>query len=269
MNIRPPVVAGQFYPADPQDLLEMLRSLCDPIPEDEKIEAKAIIVPHAGYIYSGKVAGMVFSRVKIPKNIILLGPNHTGYGPEISTYPDGYWLTPLGKVAVNENLAAKLTSTNFYIPDYTAHIYEHSLEVQLPFLQFLSQETFEIVPTVFKFLSLDTSLLAGDFLGSTLQDKKDYLIVISTDFSHYVPHEVAKQKDALAIEQILNLDPENLYKVVVENDISMCGVIPVTVALRALKHLGASKAELIAYQTSGEVNQDFSSVVGYAGIIIS
>jgi len=269
MNIRPPVVAGQFYPADPQDLIEMLKNLCDPIPEEKKIKAKAIIVPHAGYIYSGRVAGMVYSRVKIPKNIILLGPNHTGYGPEISTYPDGYWLTPLGKVPVNENLTAELTSTNIYIPDYTAHVYEHSLEVQLPFLQFLAQEDFKIVPTVFKFLNLDTCLLAGDFLANVLENKNDYLIVISTDFSHYVPYEVAKQKDALAIKQILNLDPENLYKVVIENDISMCGVVPATVALRALKHLGAKKAELVAYQTSGDVNQDYSSVVGYAGIIIS
>ena len=268
MNVRPPVVAGQFYPADSQDLIKMLKSLCEPIPEEEKIKAKAIIVPHAGYIYSGKVAGMVYSRIKIPTNIILFGPNHTGYGPEISTYPDGYWLTPLGKIPVNETLAAKLTSTNFYTPDYTAHIYEHSLEVQLPFLQFLSKKSFKIVPTVFKFLSLETCLLAGDFLANVLKDEEDYLIVISTDFSHYVPHEVAKQKDALAIEQILNLEPEKLYKVVIENDISMCGVIPVTVVLRALKLLEVKETKLVAYQTSGEINQDFSSVVGYAGIII-
>ncbi len=269
MNVRPPVVAGQFYPADPNELIEMLKELTDPIPEEEKIKAKAIVVPHAGYIYSGRVAGKTYSRVKIPKKIILLGPNHTGYGPAISTYPDGAWLTPLGEVFVDDNLTKKLTESNIYVPDYTAHVYEHSLEVQLPFLQFLSKEPFKIAPTVFKFISLEDALTAGDYLAGVLKDEEDYLIVISTDFSHYVPHEVAKQKDALAIDRILNVDPEGLYRVVVENDISMCGVVPATVALQALKHLGVSKSILVDYKTSGDVSGDYSSVVGYAGIILA
>ncbi|WP_457678238.1 AmmeMemoRadiSam system protein B [Thermovibrio sp.] len=267
--VRYPAVAGQFYPASPSELRAYLESFCRK--ELPKIKAKAVIVPHAGYIYSGKVAGETYSRVAIPSNNVIMGPNHTGLGTLISVYPEGVWITPLGEVPVNSQLAALLVEKGPYRPDATAHIYEHSLEVQLPFLQHCSgyREDLSIVPVVFQHIPYSECVKAGETLAEAISSYSDEtLIVVSTDFSHYVSQEVAKELDSLAIDAILNLDPKALYERVHSYNITMCGVIPATVALTAVKLLGATGAELVMYRTSGDVTGDYQQVVGYAGIII-
>ena len=267
--VRYPAVAGQFYPANAEELRLYLSSFCRR--ELPKIKAKAVVVPHAGYIYSGSVAGETYSRVAIPSNCVIMGPNHTGLGAPAAVYPSGVWVTPLGEVPVNGEFASQLSSRPPYQPDPTAHIYEHSLEVQVPFLQYCSgeREDLSIVPVVFQHLSFDDCVKAGEALAEVISSlDPDTLMVISTDFSHYVPHEVAKKLDSLAIDAILKLSPEELYSRVHAYDISMCGVIPATVGLIAAKALGAEGAELVSYKTSGDVTGDYQQVVGYAGIII-
>ncbi|MEO2082975.1 MAG: AmmeMemoRadiSam system protein B [Desulfurobacteriaceae bacterium] len=265
--VRYPAVAGQFYPGTEEELKLYLSTFCrSDVP---KVKAKAVVVPHAGYIYSGRVAGETYSRVEIPGLNVIMGPNHTGLGRPVSVYPGGVWLTPLGEVPVEEEVASLLASRTPFEADTSAHIYEHSLEVQLPFLQFCSRfkEDLSIVPIVFQHISYEDCVAAGEILSEVLS-RRDALIVISTDFSHYVSQEEAETYDSMAIEAILNLDPEELYRRVHAYNISMCGVIPATVGIVAAKLLGAKGAELVSYRTSGDVTGDYSQVVGYAGIII-
>ena len=265
--VRYPAVAGQFYPGTAEELRLFLDSFCRR--ELPKVKAKAVVVPHAGYIYSGKVAGETYSRVEIPSDCVVMGPNHTGLGKPASVFPEGVWITPLGEVPVNREITSELVQRYPYEPDPTAHIYEHSLEVQVPFLQHCSgyREDLSIVPVVFQHLSYPDCVAAGEALAEVLKGR-DSLIVISTDFSHYVSQQTAEKLDSLAVEAILNLDPEELYRRVHGYNISMCGVIPATVGIIASKLLGAKGAELVMYRTSGDVTGDYTQVVGYAGIII-
>ncbi|ADY73841.1 UPF0103/Mediator of ErbB2-driven cell motility-containing protein [Desulfurobacterium thermolithotrophum DSM 11699] len=265
--VRYPAVAGQFYPGNSEELKLYLESFCrNNIP---KVDAKAIIVPHAGYIYSGKVAGETYSRVEIPSLNIIMGPNHTGLGKSVSVYPSGIWITPLGEIPINEHITSKLLNNSPFEADTAAHIYEHSLEVQLPFLQYCSgyREDLSIVPITYKYISYSDCIKAGEVLAKVLEEDNG-LIVISTDFSHYISQSEAEKYDSLAIDAILSLNPEELYKRVFTYNISMCGVIPATIGLIASKLLGANNAELVMYRTSGDITGDYSQVVGYAGIII-
>ncbi len=265
--IRNPVVAGQFYPSDVNSLKSMLSDFC--IRRDVKVKAKAIVVPHAGYIYSGAVAGQTYGSVEIPSINVIMGPNHTGFGANVAVFSKGEWITPLGSVPVNENISSKLCSNAVFESDVNAHVYEHSLEVQVPFLQFCSgfREDLSIVPIVFSYLSYPDCELAGKVLADSIAEE-DALIVISSDFSHYVSQSEAEKLDSIAIDSILKLSPSELYTKVRELNITMCGVIPATVGLIAAKILGATNAELVAYRTSGDVTGDYSQVVGYAGIIV-
>jgi len=207
--------------------------------------------------------------MEVPPLNVIMGPNHTGLGKPVSVYPQGFWLTPLGEVPVNKEIALELSKNYPFSQDTNAHIYEHSLEVQLPFLQFCSnfREDLSIVPVVYQYISFEDCLVAGEILAEILKEEES-LIVISTDFSHYVSQEEAKKLDSLAIEAILELDERKLYSRVLNYNISMCGVIPATVGIIAAKLLGATNAELVMYRTSGDVSCDYSHVVGYAGIII-
>ena len=265
--VRYPAVAGQFYPNALEDLEQYMESFCRK--DLPKVKAKAVIVPHAGYMYSGKVAGETYSRVEIPSVNVIMGPNHTGLGRRVSVFPEGLWMTPFGEVPVNEEVAAKLLEFYPYQADTAAHLYEHSLEVQVPFLQYCScfREDLSIVPIVFQYISYEDCEKAGEGLAESIKDE-DALIVISTDFSHYVSQEEAVKLDSYAIDAILNLEPEELYRRVITYNISMCGFVPATVGLIASKLLGAEKAELVLYRTSGDVTGDYSYVVGYAGIIV-
>ena len=265
--IRRPVVAGQFYLASPQRLMTQVEQYI--IKDVEKENAVGIVSPHAGFIYSGQVAGAVYSKINIPKKIIILGPNHTGLGSEASIILDGEWEMPNGNIKVDSQLAAKIAEYSEIIEeDYMSHLREHSLEVQLPFIQFFTNE-FSIVPICLSIHRLEDCIEIGNSLAKAIKDiEKKVLIVASTDMTHYESHQTAKQKDQMAIDKILELDAEGLYETVRSNRISMCGVIPTVTMLITCKQLGANQANLIKYMTSGDTSGDYSQVVGYAGIII-
>ncbi|MFC1709406.1 AmmeMemoRadiSam system protein B [Candidatus Omnitrophota bacterium] len=268
--IRKPAVAGQFYPQDKNTIIKQLSSF---LKESDKQDAIACIMPHAGYVYSGKVAAQTAASVNIKENIILLGPNHTGLGQAFSINSKGSWQTPLGDVEINTEIAERLKKECPLIKeDSNAHAREHSLEVELPILQFLSKQKFSIVPIVLmsarkaEYESIGQAI----YKSVTELDLKDkVLIVASSDMTHYESHESATQKDNLAIEAILNLDEDLLIKRLSQYQISMCGYAPVIIAIITAKKLGAENAKLILYETSAKASGDYGAVVGYAGITIS
>jgi AmmeMemoRadiSam system protein B len=226
--------------------------------------------PHAGYIYSGGVAGKTFASVSIPDQVVILGPNHHGRGHVAAVYANGAWETPLGQTSVASGLARRiLGECTMTAEDHVAHRFEHSLEVQLPFLQFRAPRV-SIVPVCISRMPLELLLQLGDGLARAIQASDSApLIVASTDMTHYESGKTARKKDFQALEKVLALDPEGLYEVVQGERISMCGVLPTVVMLRAALALGAREAELIAYSNSGDVTGDQSEVVGYAGVRIS
>lgn len=268
---RSPVVANYFYPGDRITLQSMLEEMVEP--SEEKIPARGIVVPHAGYVYSGDVAGKVYGSIESPDLAIILGPNHTGLGSRASLYEGEAFLTPLGEARINRELANLiLERCSFLEFDNLAHLREHSLEVQVPFLQFLNPQI-EIIPLCLMELSLTEIDALGRAIGSSIAEfeentDKRVLIVSSSDFSHYEPQNVAQQKDSLAIEAILELSPEKLLRVVYEKRISMCGVLAVAVNMVASMLLGAETAILVDYKTSGDITGDYSAVVGYGGLIL-
>jgi len=268
-KIRQPQVAGQFYPSSSQGLKNQIETLIDK--QADKLDIIACMLPHAGYIYSGGVAAQTVSRINIKNKVILLGPNHTGYGVKYSIMPQGSWQTPLGEIKIDSHLAEAILNHSKYLqPDNEAHTYEHSLEVELPFLQYFKTD-FEIVPIVF--LSDEFKVLKeiGEEIANTIKErniKDSTIIVASSDMTHYEPQEQAQKKDKEAIQAILELNEDKLMDRVQRLNISMCGYAPAITMISAAKLLGAKTAKLIKYQTSGDVTGDKSSVVGYAGIII-
>jgi AmmeMemoRadiSam system protein B len=265
--IRSPVVAGQFYPGSPDGLKGMIASMVDV--GAKKVEVIGLILPHAGYVYSGAVAAAVVSRVKFKDTFVILGPNHTGRGKAFSIMSEGTWKTPLGETEIDSELGKRiLASSNYLEEDHLAHQFEHSLEVQVPFLQYFKPDV-RIVPIVLAHASGAIYKKIGKELASAVKEsKKAVAILASSDMTHYEPHETARKKDSQAIETILDLDEDELLRRVDKFDISMCGYAPVVTLIAAAKELGAKEAELIKYQTSGETSGDYSSVVGYAGIIV-
>lgn len=268
--IRKPAVAGQFYPEAREELKKLISAFGIEKPSHRE-KTIACILPHAGYIYSGKVAASVLASAEIGTTCVLIGPNHTGYGAPASIMRAGEWQTPLGNVKIDTEIADKITSNSGYLTeDETAHAYEHSVEVEVPLLQEFAGHEFSIVPIVLegtnKDIRHDTALaIAKGILGS----KKTITLIASSDMTHYEPQEEAEQKDREAINAILDLDEKKLEERVERLGISMCGVMPIVVVLIAAKMLGAKTARLVAYQTSGDVTGDYSSVVGYAGIVIT
>ncbi len=263
--IRTPVVAGRFYPGDERSLAELVDSSLVSTPSP----AIGVMSPHAGYVYSGGVAGKALSAATVTGTVLLLGPNHTGRGTEASIMSFGVWSTPLGESSIDAELAAGLTERCPHLhEDSTAHAFEHSLEVQLPFLQRMRPGVM-IVPIAFMMRSLERMREVGTAIGQVLKGwREPVLMVASSDMTHYEPSEVAAGKDRLAIERILALDPEGLFNTVAAHGISMCGVIPATVMLFAALELGAQSAEEVEYSNSGDVSGDYSSVVGYAGVVV-
>jgi AmmeMemoRadiSam system protein B len=261
-------VAGYFYPHDSEGLKDMIRGMLDD--RADKVKAISVISPHAGYVYSGKVAGSVFSSVTMPEDFVILGPNHQDVSTGISIMREGVWETPLGDVSVNTTLADLIMKRSDILKENArSHAQEHSLEVQVPFIQYLKGKI-TIVPISIAYFSTyeDLVKLGKAIAGAIREYDQDVLIIASTDMSHYVSQDVAKEKDFRAIEKILNLDAHGLYEIVESENISMCGFKPTTSAIIASNELQAEKAELIKYQTSGDVSGDFLKVVGYAGIRI-
>ena len=286
--LRHPAVAGHFYKGSPEALMQQVREFI--MPGVAKTKALGIVSPHAGLIYSGSVAGAVYSRIELPDTMVLIGPNHTGLGEPVSLMARGRWETPLGLVEIDESLADSILSKSARIhEDSLAHLREHSLEVQLPFIQHFKRE-FKIVPIQMLDTRLDTCKEVGKAIAEAIQSRGQGagvrgqgkvnselrtpnselpLIIASSDMSHYERAAVAKEKDYKAIQQLLNLDPEGLHRVVKQYGITMCGYGPAVAMLVACKLLGAVKAELVKYTNSGDVSGDYDQVVGYAGVVVS
>jgi len=274
--IRQPAVAGHFYKGTSSALRDQVGRFMDP--GAKKVKAIGIMSPHAGLVYSGSVAGAVYSRIELPGTIVLIGPNHTGLGAPVALMAKGSWETPLGPIRINEALAAEIISRSRHIhDDAMAHLREHSLEVQLPFIQY-SIKDFSFVPIQMLDTRLETCLEVGNAIAEGIAESgvrsaeymaKGTLIVASSDMSHYVSAATAKKKDHAAIRRILELDARGLYETVRDERISMCGYGPAVAMITACKALGATKAELVKYTNSGEVSGDYDQVVGYAGIVVS
>ncbi len=265
--VREPAVAGQFYPGNGDELRSLVEGFLGPFQAEEP--ALGIVSPHAGYVYSGAIAGMTFSGVRVPETVLVLGPNHHGYGSPAAVYASGAWQTPLGEILIDESLAEELLAECPILqPDEVAHRFEHSLEVQVPFVQ-VKSPTAKILPVCLGRGGFDQLLEIGQALGRVLKRSPGkVLMVASSDMTHYEPGEVARQKDMRALDRVLDLDPQGLYQVVTEGQISMCGMIPTVVMLAAAKELGASEAKLVHYGNSGDVTGDQSEVVGYAGVVV-
>lgn len=264
---RMPAVAGQFYPADPKSLRSMVEGFLQKPPSYKSVYG--LMVPHAGYVFSGSIAGQTFGMVNLPSRVIVIGPNHTGYGESLALFAKGSWVTPLGEVPIAEDLAGKiLQAYPRLVADDLAHRFEHSLEVQLPFIQVKAPDA-QIVPLCLAPVPLEELLSLGEAIGKVLAaEPEPAIIVASSDMTHYEPGTSARKKDRLALDYVCALDPEGLYRTVASEHISMCGVVSTVVMMAASRYLGAKKGRVVCYGNSGEVTGDQSEVVGYAGVII-
>ena len=279
--VRTPAVAGRFYPGRAEDLLREVREFTSPSKtpiETGRIDAIGCVAPHAGYIYCGSVAGAVYSRLKIPERCVILCPNHTGKGRPLAIMANTTWQTPLGEVAADADMAARLLRRFPALQeDSAAHRAEHAIEVQLPFLQ-ASRPELKIVPIAIGTSDFDVLRGLGETLADVIADHHEedqkterqakVLIIASSDMNHYESDTITRIKDHKAIERVLAMDARGLWEVVLNEDISMCGFGPTVVMLTAAKLLGATSATLVKYATSGDVSGDYESVVGYAGIIV-
>jgi MEMO1 family protein len=265
---RPAAVAGTFYPGAPGELASAVRHATPQTPE--KIRALACMVPHAGYIYSGQVAGAVYARLKLPSRFVILCPNHSGYGRPIAIMSGGSWQTPLGEAPVDSDLAAALTRACPHLEeDSAAHRREHAIEVQLPFLQ-LAAPGFSFVPIALGTSDYGVLRALGEAMAEVLKAQPgSVLLVASSDMNHYESDAITRKKDGVAIEKALALDAEGLHQAVFRERISMCGFGPAVATITAAQALGAVSAQLVRYATSAEVSGDYDRVVGYAGIIFS
>ncbi|MEM0504812.1 MAG: AmmeMemoRadiSam system protein B [Sulfolobales archaeon] len=277
---RIPVVAGSFYESSPNKLTSMINWCFThelgpgklPVVGSRSKESIGYVVPHAGYMYSGPIAAHAYYRIAaegLPDTFIVLGPNHTGIGTAVSIYDRGIWSTPLGDVEVDSDLASEILKHSNYVDvNYDAHKYEHSIEVQLPFLQYLFKN-FKIVPIVIAYQVPEIAKdLARSLVNASRKLGRDVVVLASSDMSHYEPQSVAYEKDREVLERIVRLKPEEVFEVVNERGVSMCGVGPVMTLLYYANLLGGSKGEILKYATSGDITGDLDAVVGYAAVRI-
>jgi AmmeMemoRadiSam system protein B len=269
--LRPPAVAGRFYPDDAETLEKDVERYLSAGRAGEPARAIAMVAPHAGYMYSGAVAGQVFARIRVPERVVVMGPNHTGRGERVSVVPAGAFQLPGGAVPIDEELAAAILD---HVPaaraDADAHRMEHSVEVELPFLLALERAV-RFVPMVLGGLSERDSIAVGEGLARAIAAVgDDVLVVASSDMSHYLPDAEARRVDKIALDALLTGDAATLHRTVRERDISMCGVIPTTAMLAYARAAGAAQApSLVAYATSADASGDRSRVVGYAGVVVA
>ena len=266
--LRPPAVAGRFYPDDPAELTRQIAGFV-PSVEEPRRPALACLVPHAGYRYSGHVAGAVYARLKLPRCFLLLGPRHFPRGKPQAILSEGAWETPLGRAEIDSELARDLKGAYPELcEDSVAHQTEHALEVQLPFLQSLAGD-FRFVPIALGPTDYAQLESLGHAMAKVLRRQRDpVLMIASSDMNHYESDEITRHKDGLAIERVLALDAAGLFDVVRREEITMCGFGPAVSILTAARLLGATRAMLVRYATSGDINGDRNEVVGYAGVIV-
>jgi MEMO1 family protein len=265
--IRPPAVSGRFYPSDPEKLALEIAQYTSSVAKN--VSARGCVVPHAGYMYSGHVAGAVYSAIEIPSRCILLGPRHFPGGEAIAILSEGSWQTPFGDAQIDRELAEELKlACPLLREDRVAHEREHSLEVQIPFLQKFA-DNLQFVPVVLatqRYAELES---LGHAVAQVIAAHSEaVLLIASTDMNHYESDAITRVKDEKAIERILTLDPRGLYDTVRSEGITMCGYAATVAMLVAMRDLGAKDAEVIRYATSGDITGDRDEVVGYAGIII-
>ena len=280
MSVRRPYVAGSFYPRDPQCLRTNIESCFKhalgpgklPVKSDKPRTITALVCPHAGYMYSGPVAAhsyLALSEEKQPDTAIILCPNHTGLGSTVSLMGEGYWETPLGRTIIDADLSNSIFKASGMIDmDESAHQYEHSIEVQLPFLQYLYGSTIKIVPICMGFQDLEASRNLGEAIAQVIA-AVNAVVIASTDMTHQEPQQSTARKDRLVLDAIEAMDEERVQRTVQSNRITMCGYGPVSAAIVASKRLGAEKAEILSYHTSGDITGDRGAVVGYASMKIT
>jgi len=278
MKIRRPCQAGAFYPASKDELVKSIEGCFltslgpgrkPSVNIDGKREVKGIVSPHAGYIYSGPIAAHSYTALAEdgkPDLAVLIGPNHTGVGSGVSLMSEGVWETPLGRLEIDKAAAERISASSDIIDiDELAHTYEHSIEVQIPFLQYLYGLEIKIVPICMMLQDLETSIEVGAAIYKGLNNI-DYVIIASTDLTHYEPQVEAKEKDKEVIKQIIDLDEDGLHSVLARSNVSMCGYGPVTAFIKAMKLSNIHNVKLLKYGTSGDVTGDTSSVVGYVAV---
>jgi len=266
MKTRQPAVAGFFYPGSSQALLDEV-DRC--LPGDQQpTAALAVVLPHAGYVYSGRTAGEVLARTEVPDRVVLLGPKHHLGGARAAASTVDAWSMPFGDVPLDKELIERIAATTEVELDDQSHRDEHSLEVEVPFL-WRRNPSLQLTPIAMGMHRADELIELGQEIASAIQGVEgSVLIAASTDMSHHIPEAEAARLDQLAIDKMLALDPAGLHQTVLDNDISMCGVMPTTAALAAAIALGATGAELVEYTSSARASGDTARVVGYAGIIV-
>src|SRR5437773_2427790 len=268
--LRLPAVAGRFYPSHPAELTALIRKYTSTVSGQPGIPVRACLVPHAGYVYSGPVAGAVFARIALPRKIIILGVRHHPRGEPAAILSSGAWRTPLGDAPVDEALAEALKKDCPLLrEDSVAHSTEHSLEVQVPFLQVLAPE-FTFVPVALGTAQFEDLVSVGEAIARVLESTKENVLLLTTsDLNHYEDDATTRVKDRKAIEELLALEPRGLYDTCRNHGISMCGLGPAAAMLTALNALGVKRTELVKYATSADASGDRDAVVGYAGMIFS
>jgi len=281
LKVRHPAYAGMFYEGNAQSLKTQIENCFEhelgpkalpKVASGQLHRVIAMICPHAGYMYSGPVAAHAYNNLARdgkPDTVVVFGPNHTGSGSGLAIMREGVWRTPLGSVEVDSTVADNIAKESGIVDiDEAAHLREHSIEVQLPWLQYLYGSSFKFVPVCFLMQDLESSREVGTATGKALVNR-NALVIASTDMTHYEPQKVAEKKDKTVIDAALKLDERRLYSAVEGGQVSMCGYGPVVAALTAAKLLGAKSGELLCYKTSGDVVGDYSSVVGYASLILT
>ena len=277
-TIRRPHVAGTFYEGNAESLKNQIKRCFlhnfgpQKTPEvnvNGPRKVIGLICPHAGYMYSGPVAANAYyelARDGKPDIVVILGPNHTGYGSAIALMNEGFWRTPLGDVEIDGETANQIVKeTRLVDIDAGAHRFEHSIEVQLPFLQYLYGSDFKFVPICFLMQDLQSAVEVGKALAEVLATK-NAMVIASSDLTHYEPQEMAERKDMAALKAVEALDEKLLFSTIEEQNISACGYGPITALITFAKGLGVKEGKLLAHRTSGEIINDYSSVVGYAAV---
>ena len=279
-TVRDPAVAGTFYPARPEALRAMI-SACLAEGASSRSQARLLMAPHAGLVYSGRIAGRGYARVEIPPLVVVLAPNHYGVGAQLALPRSGAWRTPLGTLSIDERATSAITSAAGpaadFRDDWRAHARDHALEIQLPFLQVACEERDVPMPAIVT-LSCGThelaslvaagEALAGGLVALHRDSPRDVLLVVSSDMSHYIPEDEARALDIPALEMVRRCEPEALHREVTSKGITMCGIAPAVAGLAAARVLGAGPGELVAYGTSGDVSGDRGSVVAYASVLL-
>lgn len=268
--LRLPAVAGRFYPSNPEELTALIHKYVVRDPSTPAVGVRACLVPHAGYVYSGHVSGAVLGSILLPRKIIILGVRHYPRGEAAAILSSGVWRTPLGDAQIDEGLAEALKKACPLLrEDSVAHSAEHSLEVQVPFLQVLARE-FTFVPVALGTVQFEALVSVGEALAQVLANAKENVLLLTTsDLNHYEDDATTRVKDRKAIEQLLAQEPRKLYDTCRDEEISMCGLGPAVAMLAAMNAMNARKSELVKYATSADVSGDRSAVVGYAGMMFS